>query len=172
MYVECYLDTTPFHSDRTPLQTQWSSFYAPGAEIRRYLEDVVSKNNLMNYIKLKHELLAAHWDDGTGKWHLKLRANGTSEIEDTADVLLLATGMLNRWRWPRIEGLSDFQGTLLHSAGWKGDIDEWKDKTVGVIGAVCIIHVPFSLSDDIHNPHVLILGLLGYSNCSRSTTKG
>ena len=126
----------------------------------------------MKYIKLEHELLGAHWEDGTGKWHLKIRANGTSEIEDTADVLLLATGMLNRWQWPRIEGLSDFQGTLLHSAGWKGDIDEWKGKTVGVIGAVRIIHVPSSLSANMRNVHFLILGLLGHSNCSRSATKG
>lgn len=172
MYAACYLDTKPVHSDQTPLQTQWSSFYAPGAEIRKYLEDVVSKNNLMEYIKLEHELLAARWEDVTGKWHLKIRANGTSEIEDTADVLLLATGILNRWRWPRIDGLSDFQGTLLHSASWKGDTDEWKDKAIGVIGAVCIIDVPFSLSEKLRNVHILILGLLGHSNCPRSATKG
>jgi cation diffusion facilitator CzcD-associated flavoprotein CzcO len=75
------------------------------------------------------------------------------EIEDTADVLLLATGGLNRWQWPRIEGLSDFQGTLLHSANWKGEIDEWKDKSVGVIGAVgaIAIRVPSSLSDNMRD---------------------
>jgi len=127
----------------SPLQTQWSSFYAPGAEIQKYFEDVVSKNDLIKYIKLGHELLAAHWEDTTGKWRMKIRVNGTNEIEDTADVLLLATGVLHRWQWPCIEGLSDFEGTLLHSANWKGEIDEWKDKCVGVIGAVGSIRVPF-----------------------------
>jgi len=127
----------PSHSYQIPFEnnTQWSSFYAPGAEIRNYIEDVVSKNDLMKYIKLEHELVAARWEDETGKWLLKIRSHGTNEIEDTADVLLLATGILNRWQWPQIEGLSDFQGILLHSANWKGDTDEWKDKTVGVIGA-------------------------------------
>jgi hypothetical protein len=126
---------------------------------------------LDQYIKLQHELLAAHWEDTTGKWRLKIRANGTDEIEDTADVLLLATGVLNRWKWPSIDGLSDFQGTLFHSADWEGGIDDWKDKTVGVIGAVGAICVPSSLSNNIHGADVLILGILGHTNCSRSATK-
>jgi len=116
---------------------------------------------------LGHELLAAHWEDTTGKWRLKIRANGTNEIEDTADVLLLATGILNRWQWPCIDGLSDFQGTLLHSANWKGEINEWKDKAVGVIGAVGAIRIPFFTLHDTH----LILGIVGHTNCSRSATK-
>ena len=120
----------------------------------------------MKYIKLEHELLAAHWEDTTGKWRLKIRANGANEIEDTADVVVLATGLLNRWEWPRIEGLSDFQGALVHSASWKGGTEAWKDKTVGVIGAVGL-HSPFS--DNAHNVH--FLGLLGYPNCSRSATQ-
>jgi hypothetical protein len=124
----------------------------------------------MKYIKLEHELVAARWEDETGKWLLKIRSHGTNEIEDTADVLLLATGILNRWQWPQIEGLSDFQGILLHSANWKGDTDEWKDKTVGVIGAVSVARVPSSLwcstTRDVH-----VLGLIRHSNCSCSATE-
>jgi hypothetical protein len=123
----------------------------------------------MEHIKLEHELLAAHWEDTTGKWRLKIRAKGANETEDTADVLILATGILNRWQWPRIEGLSDFQGTLLHSANWKGEIDDWKDKTVGVIGVVGAIHIPSLLSGDTTDVHWP--GLVGLTNCPRSTTK-
>lgn len=125
----------------------------------------------MQYIKLDHELLAAHWEDATGKWRLKIRANGASEIEDSADVLLLTVGILNRWQWPNIEGLSDFQGTLLHSANWNDENDAWKDKTVGVIGAVGLIDIPSSLPDNLHNVHFRHLGLLGHTNCSRSATE-
>ena len=140
-------------------------------EIRRYLEDVVSRNDLEKYIKLQHELLAAYWEGGTSNWRMKIRANGTNETEDTADVLVLATGILNRWQWPCIEGLSDFQGMLLHSANWKGEPEEWEDKTVGVIGAVCLIYIPPSLSDNLCNLPFLILGLLSHTNCSRSSTE-
>ena len=123
----------------------------------------------MKYILLGHELLAAHWEDAIGKWRLKIRVNGNNEMEDTADVVLLATGILNRWQWPRIEGLSDFQGTLVHSANWQGETEDWGDKTVGVIGAVGVAHVPSSLPTT-RNVH--FLGLLRHSNCSRSATKG
>jgi cation diffusion facilitator CzcD-associated flavoprotein CzcO len=35
-----------------------------------------------------------------------------------AEVVISATGLLNKWKWPTIEGLHEFQGKLLHSANW------------------------------------------------------
>jgi len=126
------------------VQTEWSSFYAPGSEIRAYLEGVVNKHRLRPHIKLQHELLRAQWDGATGQWRLRVRRTTAilhDELDDVADVLLVCTGALNRWSWPTIKGLHDFQGTLLHSAqrtGWaEARVNEWKDKTVGVIGVVC-----------------------------------
>lgn len=67
------------------------------------------------------------------------------EVEDTADVLFLGTGVLSRWAWPSIEGLHNFKGKLLHSAqwdihgegqAWQEGVKDWKDKNVGVIGLV------------------------------------
>lgn len=60
--------------------------------------------------------------------------NNTCEIiHDTADVLVKATGTLNRWKWPEIPGLHDFKGTLLHSARWDQSFDA-TGKTIAVIG--------------------------------------
>ena len=42
---------------------------------------------------------------------------------DSCDVLLSATGALNEWKWPKIPGLKDFKGKLLHSANWDEDYD-------------------------------------------------
>lgn len=107
----------------------------------------------MRYIKLQHELIHARYHEDSGKWHLRLRrpvpgcatADEQFEvIEDTADFVLAGVGVLSRWRWPDIEGLSTFKGKIVHSAGWETDesghwqssVANWGDKNVGVIGVV------------------------------------
>lgn len=40
---------------------------------------------------------------------------------------------MNDWKWPKIEGLHDFKGKLLHSAAWDTETD-LTGKTVGIIG--------------------------------------
>lgn len=48
--------------------------------------------------------------------------------------LINAGGILNKWQWPKIEGIKDFKGPLLHSARWDDTVD-LKDKTVAIIGS-------------------------------------
>ncbi|KAJ7724253.1 FAD/NAD-binding domain-containing protein [Mycena metata] len=130
-------------------KTDWSSFYAAGPEIRAYLESVVDKYNLRPFIQLEHRLTSAIYSDATGKWNLTIqRPNknlGVEEFEDSADVLFTGMGSLSRWKWPDIDGIDSFTGTLVHSANWEtgeGDhnspwedtVRSWKDKRVGVVG--------------------------------------
>ena len=79
----------------------------------------------MQYIRLRHELIEAKYNESTGKWLLKIRkttSGSTPEderveiIEEEADFVLTAVGVLSRWKWPDIEGLNDFGGQLMHSA--------------------------------------------------------
>lgn len=44
-------------------------------------------------------------------------------FEDSADILMTGTGLLNEWKWPNIPGLHKFQGSLLHSARWDENFD-------------------------------------------------
>ncbi|KAG6911287.1 hypothetical protein DXG01_002126 [Tephrocybe rancida] len=140
----------------------WSAFYAPGPEIRAYLDHVVDKYALRPFIKLRHRIAGATYDEGTGKWHLKVRrpAKGSpteagehviwdwrtdfEEFDDTADVVLAGLGGLSRWTWPDVPGLESFKGRVIHSAqwdrdedgkgGWQETIKDWGDKRVGIIG--------------------------------------
>lgn len=59
------------------------------------------------------------------------------EFWDECDVLLHATGILNRWKYPDIKGLDKFKGRVVHTAGWPGDYgeEEWKGEDVVVIGS-------------------------------------
>jgi cation diffusion facilitator CzcD-associated flavoprotein CzcO len=44
-------------------------------------------------------------------------------VEDEADVLITGIGLLNEWKWPKIEGLHTFRGDLLHTANWNDNFD-------------------------------------------------
>ena len=116
------------------------------------MREIVEKYKLAPYVKLSHELVQAQWDEGSGKWRLRLKRplpSGSDdqyeEIEDEADFLFMGVGTLSRWRWPDVEGLHDFKGTLVHSANWnlggatwEEDAKDWGDKNVAVIGLVSL----------------------------------
>ena len=76
--------------------------------------------------------MSAVWDEAKGIYDVKVNVDG-QEIEDWCHVLVNGTGFLNDWKWPKIPGLHDFQGTLLHSANWDTSVD-YSDKSVAVIG--------------------------------------
>ncbi|KAI9510792.1 FAD/NAD-P-binding domain-containing protein [Russula earlei] len=126
--------------------TEWSKIYASGAEILADLQRIVEKYKLNKYMRFRHELTHAAWDEHAGLWRLRVRRTGEiAEFEDTADVLFLGVGPLNRPMWPDIPGLRGFRGFLLHTAHWDvGNVDgaqdndgipqTWNDKVVGVIG--------------------------------------
>lgn len=44
--------------------------------------------------------------------------------------LLMGT---SNWKWPNIQGIDSFRGTLLHSAAWDQE-SNLKDKRIAVIG--------------------------------------
>lgn len=164
-----YPDTLSQYQYTFEEKTDWSAYYAPGHEILGYIESVVAKYKLMPYIHLRHELVSARYDEPTGKWHVRIRrplqpdAEGNSsadafeEVEDTADMFFTGVGGLSRWKWPDIDGLKSFGGTIVHSAGWEiprpastaatvedgrlkagweEDVKDWGDKRVAVIGVV------------------------------------
>ena len=87
------------------------------------------------------EVIGAYWQEELAKWNIKLRQtleDGTEkEFDDFCDVLLYATGILNNWKWPNIEGLNSFQGRLIHTARWPKDYhqQQWTNDTVAVIGS-------------------------------------
>lgn len=72
--------------------------------------------------------------DTISRWadRVELERDG-QRFADWSHVLINGTGFLNSWKWPKIPGLHDFKGKLLHSADWDPSLD-WKDKKVAVIG--------------------------------------
>ncbi|KAG8623647.1 hypothetical protein KVT40_008623 [Elsinoe batatas] len=96
-------------------------------EIWQYLKDIEQENSFKDrYIKLKHQIERAEWDDGAGVWRIQVKNLVSGKVfDDYAHFFVNAGG---------IAGPPDFKGKLMHSAAY----DEGYDlvgKKVAVIGA-------------------------------------
>ncbi|KAF5316157.1 hypothetical protein D9619_006298 [Psilocybe cf. subviscida] len=112
----------------------WSSVYAGSDEIFQYFERFADKYNLRQYVKLQHLVSKAVWNAKAGNWEVEVvdTKDGTV-INDTCDILVNGSGVLNAWKWPAIPGLDKFKGKLLHTARWDRSVD-LDGKHVGLIG--------------------------------------
>lgn len=125
----------PAHSYVFPFEPNpsWSKCYAGGDEIKQYIIDTVDKHGLRENIVFNTRLTKSIWNEERGKWGLELKQNGTTVIQDEADILINASGILNRWEMPSIHGLDQFSGRVMHTAGWDKSYD-WTGKKIAVIG--------------------------------------
>ncbi|KAF2470673.1 FAD/NAD(P)-binding domain-containing protein [Lindgomyces ingoldianus] len=135
-YLGCACDV-PSHSYQFSFEPNrnWSSLYAPSAEIQTYLEGVAKKYSADRFIKLSHEITECRWDQQSTKWQVTVKNLKTGEvIHDTSDVLISARGNLNNPSWPEIEGFKSFKGEVMHSARWNESYD-FTNKRIAVIGS-------------------------------------
>lgn len=105
----------------------WSSYLAPGEEIQRYFEHVTDKYGVEKMIRFNEEAESAEFRDG--RWHLKFK----SGLEDTANIVIAATGVLRVPKYPDIKGMDSFEGKIVHSARWDNSMD-LTGKKVAIIG--------------------------------------
>ncbi|KEZ43472.1 4-hydroxyacetophenone monooxygenase [Scedosporium apiospermum] len=110
----------------------WKSYYAGSPEIHDYFMHFCEKYQLRKYLKLKHRVLSAAWHEDKGQWAVEIEHDG-NVFTDWCDILMNGSGLLNKYRWPEIEGLNTFKGTLVHSAKWDHSVD-YSNKRVAVLG--------------------------------------
>ncbi|KAE8135095.1 hypothetical protein BDV38DRAFT_273129 [Aspergillus pseudotamarii] len=135
-YPGCACDV-PSHAYQLSFEswTGWSHFFSGSQQILEYWKRVAQKYDIRRHIRFLSRCAGARWNDVTGKWFVQIQNVETGEaFEDSADILMTGTGLLNEWKWPNIPGLQKFQGPLLHSARWDENFDS-KDKHIAVIGA-------------------------------------
>lgn len=74
---------------------EWSNFFATAEEIGAYLCQVCKEENIMQSIKLSHQVLAARWDEEQARWNVRIRNLQTGqEFDDSADFLINGCGIL------------------------------------------------------------------------------
>lgn len=107
----------------------WTRLYPSQREIWDYLRRVAEEHGVRERIRFGADLTAARWDEAAREWRLAFRDGGTVAV----DVLVGATGFLNKPALPRLEGLGAFQGPAFHSSQWRHDVD-LAGKRVAVVG--------------------------------------
>ncbi|KAI0150164.1 putative monooxygenase [Xylariaceae sp. FL1272] len=116
---------------------KWSKLFAEGSEILEYIKSVASKYGVEKKIKYNTGVIGAAWDEVHAAWAITTEhtaEDGSKTVNETrAEVVISASGILNNWKWPDIEGLHDFEGKLLHSANWDKSWD-YAGKRVALVG--------------------------------------
>lgn len=80
------------------------------------------------------ELLDSSWDDGEGRWTLRVRREDGQERELHPAHVVLATGIASEPRLPEFEGAEDFEGQVTHSSTHAGE-DDYSGRKAIVVGA-------------------------------------
>lgn len=106
----------------------WTRSFSPQAEIHEYLRECAVRFGVLPHIRFGHEVTGATWDDEGSCWQVD-----TVQGRHRATVLVSARGPLSEPSLPDVPGLTDFAGTLFHSARWDHAHDLTGER-VAVIG--------------------------------------
>ncbi|MGN7132467.1 flavin-containing monooxygenase [Rhodococcoides corynebacterioides] len=108
----------------------WTSHFGKRDEVWQYLADVADEHDLRSRIRFDTEVSSAEYDADRQGWTVRTAAGEVL----TADVVITATGQLNRPKVPPIPGLADFAGPIFHTAQWPADLD-LTGKRVAIVGS-------------------------------------
>lgn len=108
----------------------WSRLFAPGPELHGYLRDTASRMGLYDHLIADAEVVEQRWDDDDELWRLSFRDRPAL----TARFLISSVGgYVNAKHTVDIDGLEDFEGTVLRPNAWDDGFDT-RGKRVSVIG--------------------------------------
>lgn len=133
-YPGCACDIPSVNYQLSWAPAVWSTYYSTAPEILAYFKKVADDFDLRKYIRLSHKIVEAVWDEASQEWLVKAEDLTTGQvINDRCNVLINASGVLNKWKWPAIQGRETFKGPMLHSAHWDDSVS-LEGKKVAVIG--------------------------------------
>lgn len=109
---------------------RWPERYAAQPDILRYARHVADRFELRRDIRFTTRVTAAHFDEAQTTWQI------TTDAGDrlSARFCIMATGALSVPNVPKVPGLEDYTGRVLHTADWPEDGVDLAGDRVGVIG--------------------------------------
>lgn len=112
----------------------WSRVFPTGPEIHDYLWKVANTEGIAGHIRFGTDVQQMRWNEDHRMWVCE-----TSSGTYSANALVLACGRLSEPRFPEVPGLRSFvdgdeRRALMHSAGWRHDVD-LAGKRVAVVGS-------------------------------------
>ncbi|KAL3428970.1 hypothetical protein BDV09DRAFT_203634 [Aspergillus tetrazonus] len=107
----------------------WPREYLTQPEILTYLQHVVERHNLRQYMRFNTEMKGAVYSEEQNSWTVALSSGEALRTR----FLVTAVGLLSKINYPDIPGLDSFKGEMYHSARWPSSYD-FTGKRVGIIG--------------------------------------
>lgn len=110
---------------------------ASGADILKYLGEVIDDNGIGAHIRYGHRIISCAWSRTDARWKVEAkRASDGATVTLTAGFIWGCQGYYDHERpyvpdWP---GLSDYQGRFVHAQLWDPAID-YAGKRIVVIGS-------------------------------------
>ncbi|MFT4230223.1 MAG: NAD(P)/FAD-dependent oxidoreductase [Microbacterium sp.] len=111
----------------------WEWYYAPGPEIRKYLEFVARKRGVYDRIEFDSDIARADYDEQSCTWTLQVTGPDGATREVTANIVVSASGLFNAPKKLDVPGIDEFRGRVLHTTGMTGD-EDFAGRTVAIIG--------------------------------------
>ena len=111
----------------------WSEYFARGEEVRTYLEFISKKYGVHEHTRLGHDLEDARFDDESLTWHLTFQGPDGERVERDVNMVVSAAGVFAKTKLPDIDGIDEFEGTIVHPTQWTSELDV-QGKRVAVIG--------------------------------------
>ncbi|CAN8104527.1 unnamed protein product [Discula destructiva] len=123
--------------------------FSYGEELRQHAERIASHYGLADKGVFRTTIKHAEWNEETRRWQLQLEQDRGPQHEPikmavTSQFFGLCAGVLNHPKAPKIPGLEDFQGSLIHTARWdyhisggspeNQELTAFKGKRIGIIG--------------------------------------
>ncbi len=138
--VECDNDAYVYFPLLEEMDYMPSRKFAPGYEIRSYIQRIAQRSGLYENALLHTRVTALRWDAAIQRW--RISTNRGDDIR--ARFVVMSTGPLNKPKLPGIPGLADFRGKIFHSSRWDYDytggsqedprLERMADQRVAVIG--------------------------------------
>jgi 4-hydroxyacetophenone monooxygenase len=133
-YPGCGVDTpSHLYSLSFAQRPDWPRYFARRDDLHRYLLSLADEYDLRPFMQLGREVESLVWQEDRYEWVVTARTTDGKRETLTANVVITATGYLNRPAYPDIEGLGDFAGPCMHTARWRNDV-EIAGRRVGVLG--------------------------------------
>lgn len=125
--------------------------FADGREIHEYARQVAERFGFADRALFHTLVTSIRWDEGSQRWNV--RTNRGDDLR--ARFVVIAAGVLNMPKLPRIAGIDAFKGKIFHTARWdyaytggsydNPVLDKLADKKIAIVGtgATAIQAVPY-----------------------------
>ncbi len=110
------------------LNPGWSRVFAPGHEVKAYVDDLADRYGIRRHVRLGTEVVRRAWDEDGHLWRLS-----TPGGEITARFVVSAIGAFVEPKPVDIPGVADFGGEVLRSASWDHSVP-LEGRRVAIVG--------------------------------------